>query len=512
MNEKTMMDGEKATDSKSETEITTSHVVMLPWSQQYTVLWTSKRAVWAAFACSSSAVLIGYDMTLIGSIIANKTFVQHFGRYDDGIEAWTLPASRQLIWSIVQFVSAMAGAMTVGTLNDILGRRICFLITVILTFVGAITELLSPGWKVWIAAKIFFGSAMGFMQGNTPTYISEIAPIHLRGFMLSLFQFWIIFGSFLASCVLEGTSKIEGQWSWKAAIVSQFGLGCICLLVFIPLVPESPYYLANKGRAEKARGSLLTLRGGEADYSPEADLAIIEETLRMEAELNEEDVSYIECFKGSNFRRTMLACLPMISQMFLGYPLCGNYLAYFLTLSGVTNSFAITAINNTISMFAVLVAFVLIEKVGRRVQYLSGIAGMLPCLLGIGILGFVNVGSSSNGKALAALAILWNVGYFLSVGAVGWALVGEISSSRLRAKTTAIAVVVNSLFNMAFSIGIPYLINADEANLGPKAGFVFLGPSIVLAIISYFCIPEVKGKSFAELDALFESRTPARKF
>lgn len=47
MNEKTMMDGEKATDSKSETEITTSHVVMLPWSQQYTVLWTSKRAVWA---------------------------------------------------------------------------------------------------------------------------------------------------------------------------------------------------------------------------------------------------------------------------------------------------------------------------------------------------------------------------------------------------------------------------------------------------------------------------------
>ena len=44
-----MVADEKAADSNSEAgvDITTSHATTLPWSKQYTVLWTSKRAVWA---------------------------------------------------------------------------------------------------------------------------------------------------------------------------------------------------------------------------------------------------------------------------------------------------------------------------------------------------------------------------------------------------------------------------------------------------------------------------------
>lgn len=99
-----------------------------------------------------------------------------------------------------------------------------------------------------------------------------------------------------------------------------------------------------------------------------------------------------------------------------------------------------------------------------------------------------------------------------SLGAIGWTIVGEISSTRLRAKTGALATVTNAVCNMAWAIAIPYLINAEEANLGPKTGVVFLGPAIFLSIVAFFVIPETKGKTFAQLDALFQLRTPARKF
>ncbi|KAK7414421.1 hypothetical protein QQX98_006699 [Neonectria punicea] len=486
--------------------------VPVTWSDRTLELKKSWRATAACFACASLAVLIGYDLTLIGSIIANAEFVKKFGVYDDRLEVWTLPADRQLAWTICQFLAAIVGAFTVGSINDRFGRRICFHTTLALTMIGTVVELVSPGWKVWIVAKLIFGMAMGFMQGNTPTYVSELAPIRVRGFMLSLFQFWITLGSFLASCVLEGTSKIEGSWSWKTAIASQFGIGFVCLVPFVLLVPESPYYLIRRGSVDAARDSLLTLRSQEADYSVEEDLEMLKATIMHEEEVSAVDVSYLDCFKGVDRRRTLIACLMMVMQQFSGFPLCGNYLAYFLSLSGLSDAFLITVISSLLSVFAILVAFTLVEYVGRRPQLLFGMTGMVPCLVAISVLGWVGRGTNGNGRALAAFSIIWNVLYFLSVGAIGWSIVGEISSTRLRAKTTAIATAVNAAVNLGWAVDIPYLINADEADLGPKAGLIFLGPLVILGMIAFFAIPETKGKSFSQLNDLFESRTSARNF
>ncbi|CRG92313.1 High-affinity glucose transporter HXT2 [Talaromyces islandicus] len=483
------------------------------WFEQFKELGRCRRTVAAAFACSSGAVLIGYDMTFIGSIIANEEFIKQFGLYDTNISTWILPANYQLVWSVVQYVAAMVGAFGIGLLSDRFGRRVCFYVTVSLTIAGTFVELFSPNWEVWVVAKVLMGAAMGFMQGNTPTYVSELTPVHIRGFMLSLFQFWIMLGSFLAACVLEGTSLVNGTWSWKGAIVSQFGLGAICLALFLPLVPESPYYLVRRGRSDAAREALLALHGKDTpEYTVESDLEMIQNTIEQEQEANQNQASYLQCLKGVNRRRTLIACLPMVMQMFAGYPLCGTYLAYFLTLSGISNSFLITVISILFAVLAVAVAFIMIEKVGRRPQLLFGAFAMLPCLLGISILGFVNLGTIANGRGLAALSILWTICYFLSIGAVGWTIVGEVSSVQLRAKTTSIAAAINSLFNMGWSIAIPYLINKNEANLGPKAGLIFLGTGTFFAFIAFFAIPETKNKTWAELDQLFEAHTPARKF
>ncbi|OAL49305.1 general substrate transporter [Pyrenochaeta sp. DS3sAY3a] len=482
------------------------------WLEHIKDLKNCHRAALTAVACSSIAVLIGYDLMMIGSIIANKEFVESFGVYDSALDAWTLPADRQLVWTICQFLAAMLGAVLVGQLSDWFGRRLCFFITVLLTVTGSVIELVSNHWGVWAFAKVIFGMAMGFMQGNTQVYVSEVTPSSIRGFMLSLFQFWIVFGSFLATCVLEGTSKVNGSWSWKAAVVSQFALAAICIVLFLAFTPESPYWLVNKGRDEDAQKALLRIHGSEAGYNVNADVAAIRSTIEAEREASSVSASYLECFKGTDRRRTFLACLPMVMQQFCGFPLCGNYLAYFLTLSRLKNAFLLTMISLLLAIFAVLISFSLIEHVGRRKQLLAGVFSMIPCLLAITILGWVGRGTLANGQALAAFSIIWSIFYYLSLGAIGWTLVGEISSTRLRAKTGALATLTNAVCNMAWAIAIPYLINAEEANLGPKAGVVFLGPAIFLSILAFFVIPETKGKTFAQLDALFQLRTPARKF
>ncbi len=67
---------------------------------------------------------------LVGSIIANKEFVKDFGVFDESIGVWTLPANRQLTWTIIQFVAAILSALGSGQLNDLWGRRLCFFVTV----------------------------------------------------------------------------------------------------------------------------------------------------------------------------------------------------------------------------------------------------------------------------------------------------------------------------------------------------------------------------------------------
>jgi SP family general alpha glucoside:H+ symporter-like MFS transporter len=54
------------------------------------------------------------------------------------------------------------------------------------------------------------------------------------------------------------------------------------------------------------------------------------------------------------------------------------------------------------------------------------------------------------------------------------------------------------------------VINPDAANLKGKIGFIFGSTSFLSVVWIWFRVPETTGKSFEELDLLFERRVPAR--
>jgi hypothetical protein len=90
---------------------------------------------------------------------------------------------------------------------------------------------------------------------------------------------------------------------------------------------------------------------------------------------------------------------------------------------------------------------------------------------------------------------------------VAFVILGETSSPTLRAKTVGLATATQAVFGIVMNFAIPY----NEGNLKGKVGFVFGGLSLVASIGSYFYCPELKGRTFNEINAMFEARVPPRK-
>ena len=130
------------------------------------------------------------------------------------------------------------------------------------------------------------------------------------------------------------------------------------------------------------------------------------------------------------------------------------------------------------------------------------------------IIGFLSIPTHNRGAiwAMATLMDIWTFLYQMTVGPICFVIISEISATRLREKTIAIGTAVQSAASIVFTIAMPYMLNKDEANWGGKAGFLFGGISFVCFVWCHFRLPESRGRTFEELDILFEKRVPARQF
>lgn len=116
-----------------------------------------------------------------------------------------------------------------------------------------------------------------------------------------------------------------------------------------------PAYYAERDQDEKGKASLRRVNGKVKGYDVEVEYAIIKDTImeeRREMErlgLNNQSfkqllLSYVECCKGTNARRTLASALPACAQQLTGLAFLGTYASLFFKQSGFTNPFLITTI------------------------------------------------------------------------------------------------------------------------------------------------------------------------
>lgn len=93
-----------------------------------------------------------------------------------------------------------------------------------------------------------------------------------------------------------------------------------------------------------------------------------------------------------------------------------------------------------------------------------------------------------------------------------YSLVAEIPSTRLRNKTVVLARNLYNITGVVANVLTPHMLNPDAWNWGAKAGFFWAGTGALCAVWTYFRVPEPKGRTYAEMDMLFDAQTSARKF
>jgi SP family general alpha glucoside:H+ symporter-like MFS transporter len=132
------------------------------------------------------------------------------------------------------------------------------------------------------------------------------------------------------------------------------------------------------------------------------------------------------------------------------------------------------------------------------------------------ILGFLGLVPDAHRKeaslATGSIMLVWALCYQLSVGTVCYSLVAELSTRRLQIKTVVLGRNLYNIVGIVCSVLTPYMLNPGEWDWQNYAGFFWAGICFLCIIYTYFRLPEPAGRTFAELDMLFERGVSARKF
>ncbi|PCG97587.1 Major facilitator superfamily domain, general substrate transporter [Penicillium occitanis (nom. inval.)] len=464
---------------------------------------------------ASGPMAFGFDIVIVGVVTAIPAFLETFGELYG--EQLILPSLWLSLWNAMMSFGLIVGSVINGPITDRFGRKVsmatgAFILSIGIAIVYTSDEPTDITHRriMFMFGKIVIGTGLSMLLSTCQTFNSEVAPTKLRAPLLSLFQFSATLGMLIAAVVAQNETKIGLQrLSYRVCFATQWALAGTALLAAV-IIPESPVYYLRRGNFDGARKSLLRLHSAD---TIDSQIVALQAALDQERAFEESNQSatYLQCFKGTNLRRTRIVVYASILQQFLGVSFISNG-TYFLITAGMTpsNSVMVLEIVSGLSMVSNIISWFLASSVGRRNSLLFG-------SIGVGII-WTSVGISACFKGSTAL---WYTGvamnvvmvfYNLAAGGIGPIVAAETSSIRLRAKTNSVGFFASSLMSWAFTFFVPYMFNVGNADWGGKTAFFFTGLSFIAALVIFLEIPEMKNRTYVELDEMFEKHIPTRRF
>lgn len=456
---------------------------------------------------SLAIVQIGYDSSILSSFFAQPEFTQKFGvckTGDDGALDCEISAPWQQGLTNGAWIGGIIGLQLAGSVAERLGHLKVMMISTVLMLSFVFIPFFATSLPIFLVGQILMGIPWGGFQSLASAYASEICPVPLRPLLATYVNLCWVFGQLLAAGVLRATVVRSDVWAWRIPYALQF-FWPFPVFITCLFAPESPWWLTRHGKHDQAYKSIdrvLNKTGLTPDAAEELVKdyqAMVQYTEAMEA-INENEHTlqkknrYIDCFKGVDLRRTEIACWAWLIQITSGAPLQGLS-TYFFSQAGLST---INAFNMSMGMYALgavgtIMSWFLMNRVGRRPMYLWGQAAMFTTMLITGILGFVKM---SNGVswAVGAMLLLCTFVYDLTIGPVCFAIIAEVSSTRLRSKTIVLACNTYNIALIVANILQPNMLNSDVWNWGPKTGLFWAGTCAVSMVWTYFRLPELANR------------------
>ena len=415
-------------------------------------------------------------------------------------------------------IGCMVGALGGGPVTELLGLKKTILATIPLYAVAwLMIGLLSQVWAL-ILARVIVGLAVGVNSFVAPTYIGEASPTHLRGLLGASNQLSITVGILLVYllgllCTVDGGFVYHGDSSviigpapngtfcnWRLlALLNLIPTGLLALCTF--LIPESPRWLAKKGRLEAAKRSLHRLRGG-CETTEELEALEQQANLHAATDYAVASNSYTDLWSAKY--QLGIAIALQVFQQFSGINAVMFYCTTIMRSARMENAGTISMTVMLEQVFVTALACYLMDKAGRRVLLLTGSIVMAAACAVFGLFFLLqSQGTTGINWMVFASVYVYIAAFSIGVGAIPWLIMAEILPNNVRSLGASIATTCNWTFAFIITMSLDKM-TASIQYYGVM--WLFGGFCVGLAIFAYLFIPETKGKSFEEIQAYFEHR------
>ena len=380
----------------------------------------------------------GYDVTLLGSFYGYPSFRNKYGHYLDKASGNQISAEWQQKFNALAALGNIIGAMINGWATARWGHRKVMMGSLVFLAGFIFIVFFAPSIGVLLAGEILCNIPWGVFATTGPAYAAEVTPLAIRGYLTSYVNLCWCIGQFISAGVLAGLVNNTTKWSYKIPFAIQW-IWPIPLFLAALFAPESPWYLVRTNQLEKAKKSLQRLSEPKHEVNHDDTIAMMVHTNKMEI-AEREGASYWDAFRGTNLRRTEIACMAFMSQITNGGALCYNG-SFFFQQTGISDDTAyyISLGGTAIAFVGTMVSWLYISRFGRRIIWLTGFASLVVILWIIGFLACAPDQTNSLAWGQSVLTIVWLGAYSMTVGPIVYTIVAEIGSTRLRTQTVVLA-------------------------------------------------------------------------
>jgi sugar porter (SP) family MFS transporter len=397
-------------------------------------------------------------------------------------------------------LGALAGALVAGVLADRWGRRLTILTAAGLFTFGALVEAVAPGPPVLVVGRLIVGFGVGVASVAAPLYAAEMAPAHVRGRFVSLYQLAITIGILIAYVVDEALTNSD---SWRVMLGVSAVPGVLLAVAMFPM-PDSPRWLLRNGRRADAADALTKVEPGT-----DVDARLAEVQAAIDAD--RQQASWKELLSPALRRPLQIGIGLAVFQQITGINAIIYYANEIFGAAGFSTpqeqAAATTWAIGVVNVLATFIAVGYVDRFGRKPLLRGGLVGMALSLTAVGV-GFHLLDGQSGAKGgesatsiltLAGL-VVFIASFACSLGPVVWTVINEIFPSRVRGRAVAVATAAN--WGSAWLVS-QFFLTLTEA-IGQSGTFLLFAAFSAIAFVWVTRkVPETKGRTLEEIEALW---------
>lgn len=278
-------------------------------------------------------------------------------------------------------LGAFIGSLLCGPIGAKLSRRHSMIASSLVVVVAILIMTFTTSFSALYFSRLLCGIGNGLLLNFSMVYLQESAPPYMRGLCFGMVTVWITIGTTIGMVINKFTAGIMSRQAYQIPLYACLPAPVILILT-LHFIPESPRWLINHGRPEQALRSLRSLRKGAYDeVALQQEFEEMKAIAAREAEVKNDWRLFLELFKGTNLRRTLICVGVGTANAGVGAMFILAFGTYFLETAGISDPFTWTIITNVIGLVGLITTWFVVTRVGRRRIILTGCIVCTVCMI-----------------------------------------------------------------------------------------------------------------------------------